>query len=206
MIPGAIFDAVVGFLRSINAVLSVVPALVWAFLLAGAALYASLMHHERDSAVSEKNVIQASYEQLAAKVIHQKLEATALLQRLIAERDALQVRINELWKQQEKKDADNAKLIADQAARLRALLAAAPGGQLRDPNAAGCGRGGAGPEGHASAATGDRPADATQAGGLLSAQLSGLLIRLTGEADGINAAYESARADALMCRQALAPP
>jgi hypothetical protein len=139
-----IWDAISGFLRSINAVLSIVPGLVWAILLAIAALYGSLMHHERDSAVSEKNVIQASYEQLTAKVIHQKMEATALLKKLTAERDALQAQVNDMRKAQEKKDADNAKLIADQAARLRALAAAAPGGQLRDPNAGrGCGRAGA---------------------------------------------------------------
>jgi hypothetical protein len=196
-----IWDAISGFLRSINAVLSIVPGLVWAILLAIAALYGSLMHHERDSAVSEKNVIQASYEQLTAKVIHQKMEATALLKKLTAERDALQAQVNDMRKAQEKKDADNAKLIATQAARLRDLAAASPGGQLRDPNAGrGCGRAGA--ESGPAAAAGSGAEHAAEAGGLLSKELSGLLIRLTGEADDINAAYESARADALMCRQA----
>jgi hypothetical protein len=65
--PTVVFDAVVGFLRSINALLSVVPALIWAIALAIAAGYGSLMHHERDSAVSERNVVQAMYEQLTTR-------------------------------------------------------------------------------------------------------------------------------------------
>jgi hypothetical protein len=77
-------------------------------------------------------------------VIRQKNEAAALLKKLTAERDALQLRINQDHDEQEKKDARDKKTIADQAARLAALAAAAPGGQLRDPNAGrGCGGSGA---------------------------------------------------------------
>jgi hypothetical protein len=152
--------------------------------------------------VSKLNVVQAMYEQLTVKVIHQKNEAAALLKELTAERDALQAQINATTEAQRKKDADNAKVIADQKRRLAALAAASPGGQLRDPNAGrGCGR--AGPEGGAATPAGNREEHPAEAGGLLSAQLSGLLVRLTGEADDINAAYESARADALMCRAAM---
>jgi hypothetical protein len=194
MIPGAIFDAVVGFLRSINAVLSVVPALVWAFLLAGAALYASLMHHERDSAVSEKNVIQASYEQLTAKVIRQKMEAAALLKKLTAERDALQARINEGHNAQEKKDANNVATVDRLSRQLASVQLRDPGARPRDCRA--------GPQGNAATTSGDRAADDAAGGGVLSDEATRFLRSFAREADDINAAYESARADALICRAA----
>lgn len=201
MTPTVIWDAVAGFARAVNAILSVIPALVWAIALALALGYSTVMHHERDTAVSARNVVKAMYEQLTTKVIRQKNEAAALLKKLTAERDALQVQLNTATEAQRKKDAENAKTIADQKRRL-ADLNAAGGGRLRDPNAGrGCSCPGAQGATEAPAASGaGHPAEA---GGLLSKELSGLLLRLTGEADDINAAYESARADALICRQAM---
>jgi hypothetical protein len=146
-------------------------------------------------------LIQATYEQLATKVIRTNEEAKGLLAKLTTERDALQTQLTAAHAAQEKKDADNAKTIAAQDARLRGPAASAPGGQLRDPNA-GAGDCRAGPKGDAAADAGSGQEHPPEAGGLLSGQLSGLLRKLTREADGINAAYESARADALMCRQA----
>src|SRR5438045_91673 len=95
MNPVAIWDAFAGIARAINAILSFIPALVWALAVSAATLYGGFMHHERDHAVSEKNVIQASYEVLTAKVVRQNNEAAALLKKLTAERDALQARVNE---------------------------------------------------------------------------------------------------------------
>jgi hypothetical protein len=93
---------------------------------------------------------------------------------------------------QELKDADNRKIVQALADRVRSLIGDA--GRLRDPNAPRCGGGGGGATGQAAEGSGDRPADGTQTGGLLSAELSGLLAKLTHEADVINDAYISCRA------------
>lgn len=200
MNPKVIWDAVAGIARTVNAVLSFIPALVWAIALGLSMLYGSLMHHERDHAVAEKNVIVATYEQLVAKVVLQKKEARELLEKLTAEVAAAQAKLNDARKAQEKKDAENERTIAAQARRL-VDAAAAHGGQLRDPNGPGGCR--ASPEGQGGAAAGAGGKDPAEAGGLLSKQLSGLLARLTGEADDINAAYASCRADAVEVRRAL---
>jgi len=96
------------------------------------------------------------------------------------------------------KDRDHEKTVADLSDRLH--RAAGPAGRLRDPHATGCGAGSSSPQGEAPSAPGDRPADPSQAGGLLSADLTGLLQRLTREADDINTAYASCRADAYTVR------
>lgn len=125
----------------------------------------------------------------AATTLADETEKTRLL-----ERSLQAARTN-----QELKDATNQKTVADLSDRLR--RAAGPALRLRDPNAtAGCWPGGGGAAGTATAAAGDRPADAAEAGGLLSAELTGLLQRLQREADDINAAYSSCRADAFAVR------
>jgi crotonobetainyl-CoA:carnitine CoA-transferase CaiB-like acyl-CoA transferase len=100
---------------------------------------------------------------------------------------------------QELKDAQARKTVAD----LRQRLAAVPGGRLRDPNAPGCGSGGSGPQAKDSPGTQHSDPDGTQAGGLLSAELTGLLQRLQSEADEINIAYAACRPDARALRQQL---
>lgn len=101
---------------------------------------------------------------------------------------------------QEMRDAKHTQTIAALADRLRA--AAGPAGRLHDPNAtaAECGGGGGGPSGDTAPATAAGAADRAQAGGLLSAELTELLWRLAREADDINAAYASCRADASTVR------
>jgi hypothetical protein len=102
---------------------------------------------------------------------------------------------------QELKDANHHKTVESLSDRLRAL--AHSSGRLRDPysvQAAGCGAGGGGSQGQPPTAPGDRSSDPTEAGGLLSAELGGLLQRLTREADDINVAYASCRADAYAVR------
>lgn len=99
---------------------------------------------------------------------------------------------------QELKDANHQKTVENLSDRLRTLAGAA--GRLRDPHAAGCGAGGGGTPGEAAPAPGGRPGDPAEAGGLLSAELGGLLQRLTREADDINVAYASCRADAYAVR------
>ncbi len=99
---------------------------------------------------------------------------------------------------QELQDATHQKTVADLSSRLR-TLAGAPR-RLRDPHAAGCGPSGSGTPSEAAPAPGGRTADPAEAGGLLSAELGGLLQRLTFEADTINVAYASCRADAYAVR------
>jgi hypothetical protein len=117
-------------------------------------------------------------------------------QRARAAENALQA----LKNAQDLKDHDHEKTVADLSDRLRAL--ADPAGRLRDPHAAGCGPSGSGTPSEAAPAPGGRPADPAEAGGLLSADLSGLLQQLTREADDINVAYASCRAEAYAVRSA----
>jgi len=128
----------------------------------------------------------------------QKSEAAALLAsesaKVRAAEHALQAHLND----QNLKDAENVQVNADKSDRLRA--AAGPARRLRDPHAAGCGGSSAGAPGAATAGAGDRRADNAQTGGLLSADFTGLLQRLTRDADAINAAYASCRADAFAVR------
>ena len=100
---------------------------------------------------------------------------------------------------QELQDATHQKTVADLSSRLRTLAGAA--GRLRDPHATGCGPSGGGAPGAAATAPGDRADNSPEASGLLSAGLSGLLQRLQLEADTINIAYTSCRADAYAVRQ-----
>lgn len=99
---------------------------------------------------------------------------------------------------QDLKDAENEKTVADLSDRLH--RAAGPAGRLRDPHATGCGAGGGSAPGKAPTAPGEGPKDRAEAGGLLSAELTGLLQRLTREADEINTAYASCRTDAYTVR------
>lgn len=103
---------------------------------------------------------------------------------------------------QDNKDAQAQATVADLSRRLRQLTAGTAG-RLRDPNAQGCGGSSGGPQGKAVTPAPDRPGDGAEAGGLLSAELTGLLQRLASEADAINTAYASCRADAFAVRELL---
>ncbi|HCY15254.1 MAG: hypothetical protein A2Z93_04055 [Curvibacter sp. GWA2_64_110] len=134
----------------------------------------------------------------------QKVDAARLLAAETARANEAERRARELLAEQEKRDAKNLNTVAGLQGRLRAL--AGPAGQLRDPNAQpgrGCGSGGA--QGAPATGATDRPADGAETGGLLSAELSGLLQTRLTEADQINIAYASCRAD-LMRRAAGAVP
>lgn len=131
----------------------------------------------------------------------QKREAGQLLQ---AETERANAATNKLieWKtEQEKQDAENQSAIADLAGRLR--VAAGAAGRLRDPHAAGCGGGGGDTNAADPARAGGGAADAAQTGGLLSADLTELLLSQAKIADGINVAYTSCRLDALNLREVL---
>lgn len=127
-----------------------------------------------------------------------KAEAAALLASETSKVRTSEQALQASTDSQNLKDRDHEKTVADLSDRLR--RAAGPAGRLRDPHATGCGAGSSGTQGEAPSAPGDRPADSSQTGGLLSADLTGLLQRLTREADDVNAAYASCRADAYTVR------
>ena len=133
-----------------------------------------------------------------AAIEAQKADAARLLAAQTARVAAREQALQDLKNQQEVQDGKNQRTIDGLGRRLRGMAGAA--GRLRDANADGCGIGGGSAAGQVAADAGDRPADGAEAGGLLSEELSGLLIRLTGEADAINAAYASCRADAQAVR------
>ena len=133
-----------------------------------------------------------------ASINQQKAEAAATLANEIQKTRTVEQALQTFKNDQELKDATHQKTVASLSDRLRAL--ADTSGRLRDPNADRCGSGGGATQGEPPAAPGDRPGDPAEAGGLLSAQLSGLLQRLGREADDINVAYASCRADAYAVR------
>lgn len=142
---------------------------------------------------------QRAQSEATAALAQQKQQAGELLATEAAKTRSAEeaLRTNKL--NQDKKDAQAQSTVADLSRRLR-QLSADNAGRLRDPNAQGCGGSGSGPEAEAASATGSGGEHPAHAGGLLSAELSGLLRQLAGEADAINLAYASCRADALQVR------
>lgn len=129
----------------------------------------------------------------------QKAEAATLLAKETAKVAVAERRLNDFKNTQEVKDADAKQRNLDQAARLRDL--AGPVGRLRDPYApTGCGGCRDDTEGESAASTNAGAKNPPQAGGLLSVELTALLLRITAEADEVNAAYASCRADAYSVR------
>lgn len=133
-----------------------------------------------------------------AAITQQKTVAGELLAAETSKAATATAALNAFKLRQEKDDAQNKSTIADLAVRLRTAAGAA--GRLRDPNAAGCGGSGSGAPGADPARSGGGAADAAEAGGLFSAGATELLHRLTRDADDINTAYASCRADALSLR------
>lgn len=127
-----------------------------------------------------------------------KLSAAADLAKEMLKTKSVEDAMADALRNQEVKDAESQTAIIALSNRIRVL--AGPAVQLRDPNAAGCGgsRSSPAPETFASASAG--PGDGAETGGLLSTQLTGLLQQLTQEADAINAAYTSCRADSFEVR------
>jgi hypothetical protein len=126
----------------------------------------------------------------------QKKGAATVLARETARGVATERALQNLKNLQEVKDAGNKKTVDTLSARLRDL---AVNGRLRDPHA-GRGGGGGGASGADASGPGNRPDNGAEAGGVLSADLTGLLQRLTVEADKINLAYISCRADSVAVR------
>jgi hypothetical protein len=126
------------------------------------------------------------------KIDAQKKEAATVLAKETARVVATERALQDLKNTQEVKDAGNKKTVDTLSARLRDL---AVNGRLRDPHA-GRGGGGSGASSADASGPGNRPDNGAETSGVLSADLTGLLQRLTVEADKINLAYISCRADA----------
>lgn len=143
--------------------------------------------------------VRAEY---ATAIDQQKAKAGLLLKAETDRANAATARLIELKTEQEKKDAENQSAVADLAVRLRA--AAGPAARLRDPNAvARCGGCGGGAPGADPARAGGGAADGAEDSGLLSTQLTEFLLSQAADADQVNLAYTSCRADSLSLREVL---
>lgn len=127
------------------------------------------------------------------KIETQKKEAAATLAKETGKAVAAERALQNFKNIQEVKDAGNKKTTDNLAARLRALTG--PAGRLRDPHA-GRGPGGGSAPGAAAAGPGNRADNPAETAGLLSAELTRFLQQKLIEADEINLAYISCRADA----------
>jgi hypothetical protein len=145
----------------------------------------------------------AIYERGAASARQACTSATDALKRTAAttlateqaKTRALELGLQIFTDTQNAKDYQNAKTVTALSDRLRRTADSA--GRLRDPNAPGCGGSGGGAAPAAASAAADRAADPAVPGGLLSAELSGLLRERLEQADRINDAYASCRAVAI---------
>jgi hypothetical protein len=155
--------------------------------------YTAWAHHQQGIGEARANT---RWQQATDKI---KTEARDKLAAETAKADKATDELRKFKDAQEAKDAQARKTVAD----LRQRLATVPGGRLRDPNAPGCGIGGGGPEAKNSPGAQHSDPDGTQTGGLLSAELTGLLQRLQSEADEINIAYAACRGDSRQLRATL---
>lgn len=127
-----------------------------------------------------------------SKLDAQAIEAGKKLAAAQKERDAVRDDFQKFKDTQELKDEQNKKTSAAAARQLADL--AGTNKRLRDPNATpGCRNGGGAGAQTAGDGSGDRADDRAEASGLLSEQLSGLLLARIKEADAINDAYASCR-------------
>lgn len=159
--------------------------------------YAYWAHHEREAGAAPYIAQLAT---LNAAITAQKAQAQKTLQAETAKTDATMRQLDLALKTQESNDERNKQETHRMALRL-AGLAAHDGGRLRDP--AGCGRGSGGTSSASAAATQGGARNRPDADGLLSVQLSQLLLSLTASADAINDAYQSCRAWAQAASDAL---
>jgi hypothetical protein len=163
--------------------------LALAALLAGA--YALVGH------IEQRGYDRAA-DKFTAAIHHLQADAANTLADQVSKTRAAEQALHAAKHNQEIQDAKHIQTIAAYADRLRA--AAGPAGRLRDPHAPQCGGSGDRPPGDPAPAAAAGATNRAEAGGLLSAELSELLRRLAREADEINAAYASCRADAVTVR------
>lgn len=170
---------------------------IWLKLAAVAAIIAALwgaeQYVESIGAARERAACTAAIDQL-------KRTAAADLATEQAKTRALERGLQTFTDTQNAKDYTHEKTVTALADRLR--RAADSAGRLRDPNAPGCGGSGSGTAPTDASAAGAGAADPALPGGLLSAELSGLLRERMEQADRINDAYASCRAVAVKLTEA----
>lgn len=178
-------------------VFDIFPGWVWAAALAVVVLVSggTVTVYALETAAAKTDTAKAYRELYEERTAHAKAlaEQTLLVLKVTNE-------LNTARAVQEKKDGDAQATIAALGEDLRRRSRAAGGHGLRDPNAAPCsGQSSAGP-GPVADAGGK---DAAETGGVLSEPLERLLLEDYADADAINVAYASCRADALNLRASL---
>lgn len=133
-----------------------------------------------------------------AAISKQKAEAAQVLATESAKVAAATKALQDFKTQRENEDATNEKTISLLADRVVAV--AGPTGRLYDRT--GCGSGGGSAKGADPVSAVDSAGNPSQTGGLLSKSTSELFQRIAREADEVNAAYASCRADAFAVRAA----
>ncbi|MBV8249114.1 MAG: hypothetical protein JO200_11765 [Comamonas sp.] len=139
---------------------------------------------------TKAQIVAIALKQLQDSVATQNHAAEAELERLTAERNAAQARLDQQYQQQEKTDAQAVQEIA----RLTGELEQRPVRVRIVSQPAACGAGRGGTAGHTAAADDAGAADAAEAYGLLPESNSRRLGAVIAEAETINAAYASCRA------------
>ncbi len=176
--------------------LRIIAALVSFIVLAGAMLGYGHWQYSRGVKATTDVYEAALSKQKAAAAITLSGETMKVLE---SER-----KYNNLKSLQESKDVDHQTIVSDLGNKLRIANGAAV--RLRDPNAApGCRLGSSSPQSPATPAPSISAENSTETGGLLSVQLSDLLVRLLREADEGNNAYISCRSDAYTVRDQTVP-
>lgn len=166
----------------------------WIKVLALGLILAALVaacHHRDTSLIEEGATKQREVDQ--AETDKLKAEAALKLKAVLEDKIETEKKLNEAHHAQEVRDAKSARDMASLAGRL-AALGSVSGGRLLDPNAAsGCGNRDNGSSASAASAPSAGGGNGAEAPGLLSAELTRLLQKLTSEADTINLAYISCR-------------
>ncbi|RST54094.1 hypothetical protein [Variovorax sp. DXTD-1] len=157
---------------------------------------AGLVTNQRDEARAERDAARGERNSLSAAVTAQKAEAAATLRTLQASVLAQQKRIDEAHAAQEKTDATNLSTLAELRDRLRRERLQRASEDARR------GSGGGGAPGAPGAGADHRAAGGAQAAGLLPAAPDREADEEADayDADQINAAYASCRADAFGAR------
>jgi len=138
---------------------------------------------------AKSQAVATELQQLQASVTTQNRIAKAELERLTVERNAAQARLDQLYQQQEKTDAQAVQEIA----RLTGELEQRPVRVRIVSQLAASGAGGCSAAGEQAASTGPGAADAAEAYGLLPAANSARLAGVIQEIETLNAAYASCR-------------
>jgi len=122
-----------------------------------------------------------------------KAEAALALAAAVKGKDTAEEALRLAVRKQEDTDAKNQKTVVEFRRKLAAV------GVLRDPyaKASGCGSGSSGPATAVAAASSPGAIDGAETAGVLSKELAGFLQQQADEADTVNLAYISCRADLL---------